>query len=129
MGEGYEPADGEGIAGGRPATFKAGETSRYDRLVWGCGVDGSPQWQIEALRRLEIPEDMQKRHGFKPLGAADGQVKAALFGTTNARLCDFDIAERGDMGPGRDRFAAMKDEYDNLRYAYVSGPVDWSAFA
>ena len=34
---------------------------------------GSPQWQIEALRRLEIPEDMQKKHGFAPLGAADGR--------------------------------------------------------
>ena len=27
-----------------------------------------PQWQIEAMRRLEIPEDMQKQYGFQPLG-------------------------------------------------------------
>ncbi|MBL6457437.1 hypothetical protein JMJ55_19060 [Belnapia sp. T6] len=47
-------------------------------LIKGLGADhvfwrtdslwyGSPQWQIEALRRLEIPEDMQRKHGFAPL--------------------------------------------------------------
>lgn len=110
----------------------------YDRVVWGTDAvwTGSPQWQIEALRRLEIPEDMQKQHGFKPLGAADGPVKSAIFGDTNARLYDVDIGKRTDIGPGRDRFALMKDEYErqgparsNLRYGYVSGAVDWSAFA
>ena len=41
-----------------------------DKVVWGTDSVwyGSPQWQIEALRRLEIPEDMQKKHGFAPLG-------------------------------------------------------------
>jgi hypothetical protein len=42
--------------------------------------------QFEALRWLEIPEDMQKKYGFKPLGPADGPVKSAIFGETNARL-------------------------------------------
>ena len=52
-----------------------------DRVVWGTDAlwTGSPQWQIEGLRRLEIPEDMQKKFGFKPLGAADGPVKTAIF--------------------------------------------------
>jgi len=27
------------------------------------------------LRRLEIPEDMQKKYGFPPLGPAEGPVK------------------------------------------------------
>ena len=32
-------------------------------MVWGTDSVwyGSPQWQIEALRRLEIPEEMQKK--------------------------------------------------------------------
>ena len=48
-----------------------------DHVVWGTDAvwTGSPQWQIEALRRLEIPEDMQKKYGFKPLGPADGPIK------------------------------------------------------
>ncbi|WP_026871623.1 amidohydrolase family protein [Inquilinus limosus] len=110
----------------------------YDHVVWGTDAvwTGSPQWQIEALRRLEIPEDMQRQYGFKPLGAADGPVKTAIFGGTNARLYDFNIGRRSDIGPDRDRFALMKEEYErngparsNLRYGYVSGAVDWSAFA
>src|SRR5438477_11618237 len=37
-----------------------------DHVVWGSDAiwTGSPQWQIEALRRLEIPDDMQKKYGF-----------------------------------------------------------------
>jgi uncharacterized protein len=110
----------------------------YDRVVWGTDAvwTGSPQWQIEALRRLEIPEDMQKKYGFKPVGPADGPIKTAIFGGTNAKLYNYDLSKRSDIGPGRDRFARMKDEYEqngptrsNLRYGYVRGPVDWSAFA
>jgi predicted TIM-barrel fold metal-dependent hydrolase len=109
-----------------------------DRVCWGTDAvwTGSPQWQIEALRRLEIPEDMQKQHGFKPLGAADGPVKTAVFSGNNARLYNIDPGKRTDIGPNRDRFARLKDEYEkagparsNLRYGYVRGPVDWSAFA
>ncbi|MEW6449481.1 amidohydrolase family protein [Leptospira sp. severe_002] len=110
----------------------------YERVVWGTDAvwTGSPQWQIEALRRLEIPEDMQKKHGFKPLGAADGPIKNMIFGGTNAKLYNYDITKRTDIGPNKDRFARLKDEYEkagparsNLRYGYVNGPVDWSAFA
>src|SRR5215475_13282835 len=63
-----------------------------DHVVWGTDAiwTGSPQWQIEALRRLEIPEDMQKKHGFQPLGAAAGPVKTAILGENNARLYKYD---------------------------------------
>ena len=110
----------------------------YDRVVWGTDAvwTGSPQWQIEALRRLEISEEMQKKYGFKPLGPATGAIKTAIFGGTNAKLYDFDISKRGDIGPNRDKFSIMKAEYEqrgparsNLRYGYVSDAVDWSAFA
>ena len=96
-----------------------------DRVVWGSDAiwTGSPQWQIEALRRLEIPEDMQKKYGFKPLGPADGPVKSAIFGETNARLYKY---ERRAALVG-DRFAALKQEYEqagaersNLRYGYIT---------
>ena len=111
----------------------------YDRVVWGTDAvwTGSPQWQIEALRRLEIPEDMQKKYGFKPLGAADGPIKNMIFGGTNAKLYNFDIEQahrhrpeprplRADEGANTRRTARRAR---NLRYGYVRGPVDWSAFA
>ncbi|ABS63670.1 amidohydrolase 2 [Parvibaculum lavamentivorans DS-1] len=66
-----------------------------ERVCWGTDAvwTGSPQWQIEGLRRLEIPEEMQKAHGFAPLGAAHGPVKAAIFGGNNARLYGIDPEE------------------------------------
>jgi predicted TIM-barrel fold metal-dependent hydrolase len=62
-----------------------------DHVVWGTDAvwTGSPQWQIEALRRLEIPEDMQRMHGFAPGGPADGAVKRAIFGENSARLYNY----------------------------------------
>jgi hypothetical protein len=96
-----------------------------DHLVWGSDAiwTGSPQWQIEALRRLEIPEEMQKKHGFKPLGPADGPVKSAILGENNARLYKYD---RRGAGLDGDRLSRFKTAYEadgtarsNLRYGYV----------
>jgi len=97
-----------------------------DHVVWGTDAiwTGSPQWQIEALRRLEIPEDMQKKYGFNPLGAADGAVKRAIFGENSARLYHFTAAQRAALMT--DKVALAKVNYDrygdgrtNLRYGYM----------
>jgi len=95
-------------------------------VVWGTDAvwTGAPQWQIEALRRLEIPEDMQKKYGFSPLGPADGAAKRAIFGENSARL--YGVQRRA----GLDRFDILKAEYEqrgpdpsNLRYGYVRKPA------
>ncbi|HZP39621.1 MAG TPA: amidohydrolase family protein [Methylomirabilota bacterium] len=98
-----------------------------DRVLWGTDSVwyGSPQWQIEAMRRLEIPADMQKKHGFAPLGPADGPVKTALFTRNAARLYHIDVkAVQGAIS--RDKVGAIKAEYvrlgglrSNTRYGYV----------
>src|SRR5262245_35240557 len=84
-----------------------------ERVVWGTDAvwTGSPQWQIEGLRRLEIPEDMQKKHGFAPLGEATGPVKTAIFGDNNARLYGID-KKRAMLEFRSDRFAQLKAEYE-----------------
>jgi hypothetical protein len=110
-----------------------------DRVCWGTDAlwTGSPQWQIEGLRRLEIPQAMQNKHGFSPLGPADGPVKTAIFAGNNARLYGIE-PKKVQLELGNDRFAALKAEYEkagaersNLRYGYVvpNGPVDYSVFA
>src|SRR5262249_56503206 len=65
----------------------------FDHIVWGTDSVwyGSPQWQIEAFRRLEIPADMVQKHGFAPLGAADGAVKSAIFGYNSPRPYKLDL--------------------------------------
>ena len=90
---------------------------------------GSPQWQIEALRRLEIPEEMQKKHSFAPLGPADGVVKSTIFGGNAARM--YRIDTRSALGTiSGDRIAAIRAEYaahgglrSNTRYGYVARPT------
>jgi hypothetical protein len=83
-----------------------------DHVVWGTDsvLYGSPQWQIEALRRLEIPEEMQKKHGFAPLGSAASAVKSQIFGFNSARL--YNINLRADYPPlSRDKFAQIKQDF------------------
>src|SRR3546814_11575117 len=59
-----------------------------ERVIWGTDAvwAGSPQWQIEGLRRLEIPEEMKQAHDFVPLGAADGPIKTAIFSGNPSRM-------------------------------------------
>jgi uncharacterized protein len=95
-------------------------------VIWGTDAvwTGAPQWQIEGLRRLEIPEDMRKQHGYAPLGAADGPVKTAILGENVARL--YGYRRQAELSVPTDRMAALKSEYaasgegrSNLRYGYV----------
>jgi predicted TIM-barrel fold metal-dependent hydrolase len=97
-----------------------------DHVCWGTDAiwTGSPQWQIEALRRLEIPEDMQKQYGFAPLGPADGPVKTAIFGENNARLYKYPIQRKAELA--HDRFARLQAQHEqsgigrsNRTYGYI----------
>ncbi len=56
-----------------------------DHVVFGSDSVwyGSPQWQIEALYRFQIPEELQRRHGYRPLTPA---VKRKILGLNSARL-------------------------------------------
>ncbi|MDB5728953.1 MAG: amidohydrolase [Noviherbaspirillum sp.] len=97
-----------------------------DHVCWGTDAiwTGSPQWQIEALRRMEIPEDLQRKYGLAPLGAADGPIKNAIFGGNNARLYQVQPSLRSALAS--DRLASYKNLYDehgagrtNLAYGYA----------
>jgi predicted TIM-barrel fold metal-dependent hydrolase len=97
-----------------------------DHVLWGTDAlwTGAPQWQIEGLRRLEIPEDMRKKYGFAELGPADGPVKRAIFGENSARMYRYEIKKAAWRD---DRFAAIKSDYErrgrdpsNLRYGFVA---------
>jgi hypothetical protein len=99
-----------------------------ERVVWGTDSVwwGSPQWQIEALRRLEIPEDLQKKFGFAPLGPADGLVKSAILGLNSARLYKLEVGTLAGAFPA-DKLDAIKTAYEaaggtrtNLAYGYVA---------
>src|SRR3712207_4712131 len=97
-----------------------------DHVFWGTDSVwyGSPQWQIEALRRLEIPEEMQRKHGFAPLGPADGPVKTAILGGNSARMYRYDGRRAGletdGVARAKAQYAAAGGERSNLAYGYVA---------
>ena len=99
-----------------------------DHVIWGSDSlwYGSPQWQIEAMRRLEIPDDMVSKHKFTKLGGPESPVKNAIFGGNAARLYGLQVkAALGEITG--DRIASIRQEYiaaggtrTNTRYGYVA---------
>ena len=52
-----------------------------DHVIWGTDAvwTGAPQWQIEGLRRLEIPEDMQEQARVRAAGSGRRTGQARHF--------------------------------------------------
>jgi predicted TIM-barrel fold metal-dependent hydrolase len=101
-----------------------------DHVLWGTDTlwYGSPQWQIEAMRRLEIPEDMQKKYGFAALGDANSVTKQQIFSGNGLKMYGIKLKAAANTpmpAYSKDRLTALKKEYaqvaepSNLRYGYV----------
>src|SRR5713101_4086520 len=80
-----------------------------DHVLWGTDSIwwGSPQWQIEGMRRLEMPESLSKQFGYGPLTP---EVKAKIFGLNAARVYGVDPNAKRNPIPG--------DYVDRLRKLY-----------
>ena len=68
-----------------------------DHVLWGTDSIwyGTPQWQIEAMRRFEIPDALVEKHGYAPLTRA---VKEQIFGLNAARVFNVDVnAKRNEI--------------------------------
>ena len=80
-----------------------------DHVLWGTDSIwwGSPQWQIEAFRRLEMPDQLMKRFGWKPL---TDDVKRRIFGLNAARVYRVD--------PEAKRNPVPSDYIEKLRRMY-----------
>lgn len=94
-----------------------------DRILWGTDSiwGGSPQSQIERLRRLQIKEELIAKYGYPQLTP---KVKAKIFGLNAARLfkVDPDAARKAIRV---DKLSQMKEEYQlaaepsNTQYGWV----------
>ncbi len=99
----------------------------HENVFWGTDSVwyGSPQWQIEAFRRMELPQDLQDKFGWKPLGDADGPVKRAILGLNAARHYGMDVeAKQAEFAS--DKITAFRKEYkaagaerSNLAYGWI----------
>jgi predicted TIM-barrel fold metal-dependent hydrolase len=68
-----------------------------DHVLWGTDSIwyGSPQWQIGAMRRFEIPAELIDRYGYAPLTRS---VKERIFGLNAARVFGVDVdAKRNEL--------------------------------
>jgi predicted TIM-barrel fold metal-dependent hydrolase len=84
-----------------------------DRVVFGCDspLYGGPQWQIEALWRFEIPEDMARQYGYPRL--TEG-AKRKILGLNSARL--YKLAASGNIneqgqGHGKGLYKPFPGDY------------------
>ena len=80
-----------------------------DHVLWGTDSIwyGTPQWQIEAFRRFEIPQALIDRHNYAPLTRT---VKEQIFGLNAARLFGVDVNARRNEIPN-DYLSRMKMAY------------------
>jgi uncharacterized protein len=65
------------------------------------------QWQIEAFPRFQIPEDLQKRFGYKPLTV---KVEAKIFGLNAADIHGVDLKAKLKATP-TDYVTKLKAKY------------------
>jgi Amidohydrolase len=73
-----------------------------ERIVWGTDSMwyGSPQWQIEAFWRLQIPEAFRDRYGYPEITP---EMKRKVLGLNSARLYG--------MSPDLIRYTKVPDDY------------------
>jgi predicted TIM-barrel fold metal-dependent hydrolase len=94
-----------------------GQLMRYmgeDRILFGSDSVwyGSPQWQIEALWRFQIPEAMREKFRYPELTEA---AKRKILGLTSAKLYGIDKLDTGSYQPvPNDYEARMSKELKTL---------------
>ena len=80
-----------------------------DHVLWGTDSIwyGTPQWQIEAFRRFQIPDELMRKHRYAPLTSS---VKEQIFGLNAARVFGVDVSAKRNEIPG-DYLSQMKMSY------------------
>ena len=122
-----------------------------DRILFGSDSVwyGSPQWQIEALWRFQIPEALRDKYGYPALTES---AKRKILGLTSAKLyglgavdpgsykvvpkdyeskmtkelkslLEFDKLTADNMSKMKETYAALAIEPDHTRYGWMHAPV------
>jgi uncharacterized protein len=116
-----------------------------DRIVFGSDSVwyGSPQWQIDAMWRFQIPEEMRKKYGYPELTES---AKRKILGLNSAKLFGIDVKQQfkavpadyekripndlkkimefpgftaDNMSQFKEKYAASGAERSNTRYGWV----------
>jgi predicted TIM-barrel fold metal-dependent hydrolase len=116
-----------------------------DRIVFGSDSVwyGSPQWQIDALWRFQIPEDLRKKYGYPELTQ---DAKRKILGLNSAKLygvnpkqqykpvpkdyeqrmtpdfkkiMELPVSAGDNLSRIKERYAALTVERGNARYGWI----------
>src|SRR5437660_3204118 len=94
-----------------------------DHILWGtdCIWGGSPQSQIEWLRRLKMTDELMNKFKYPQLTDA---IKNQIFGGNAARLFNVDVKARRNAIKA-DRLTGLREEFRqnpqplNTQYGWV----------
>src|SRR5207248_8979948 len=94
-----------------------------DRILWGTDSiwNGSPQSQIERLRRLKIKEELVEKYKYPELTE---EVKAKILGLNAARIFGVDVKAQLKAIQA-DKLTQIREEYrrhpcpSNTQYGWV----------
>jgi hypothetical protein len=97
-----------------------------DHVLWGTDSIwyGTPQWQIEAFRRFQIPDQLVENHRYQSLTR---QVKEQIFGLNAARVFRVDATAKRTEVPqdylGKIRMSYLEEgpEPSHRLYGWVAG--------
>jgi len=85
-----------------------------DRILFGSDSPwyGSPQWQIEALWRFEIPDELRRKYGYPKL---TNEAKRKILGLTSAELYKLKPTGRIVNEPNlRSPYTPFPENYEHL---------------
>jgi hypothetical protein len=94
-----------------------------DHILWGTDSiwNGSPQGQIERLRRLKMPDELRKKYGYPDLTE---EVKNQILGLNAAKVFGIDVKAKRQAIKA-DKLARLREEYrknptpSNTQYGWV----------
>jgi predicted TIM-barrel fold metal-dependent hydrolase len=95
-----------------------------DRIVFGSDSVwyGSPQWQIDAFWRFQIPEEMRKQYGYPELTQ---DAKRKILGLNSAKLYGLKGVESGDL---RTRFKPVPADYEKRMSKQLKSVMEFPGF-
>ncbi|MBX3305416.1 MAG: amidohydrolase family protein [Nitrospira sp.] len=97
-----------------------------DHVLWGTDSIwyGTPQWQIEAFQRFQIPEALIQERHYQPLTR---QVKERIFGLNAAKVFGINVeatrqeVPRDALGRLRTSYLEEGPEPSRLVYGWIAG--------
>jgi hypothetical protein len=96
-----------------------------DRIIFGSDSVwyGSPQWQIDAFWRFQIPEEMRKKYGYPELTL---DAKRKILGLNSAKLYGIKGVEKGDLSK---RFKPIPKDYEKRMSKELKTILEFPGFA